>query len=205
MLSDQPSGQGWMVYPSAGWRKFAFKLPIYLWRLGLARLNAPNYLLLSTFGRRTGQARRTMLEYTWLNGHRYLLSGWGVRSNWCQNLIANSGVTAQSVQHGTVRGRAVRVNDRDEIAQLYTASKGKSAVWKDYLALWGIEDNADDFIDKRDRLVIWRIDPGGEESPQPLGSDWAWFWLLAAILTFDTMLATVAGRVRAANRRRVSG
>ncbi len=203
MLSDRPREQGWMVYPGQGWRRFVFKLPVYFWRLGLARLNAPNYLLLSTFGRRTGRLRRTMLEYTWLNGHRYLMSGWGMRSDWSRNLIANPCLTAQSLRHGTVRGKAVRVSDAQEFAELYAASKGKSPVWKEYLGLWGIQDDAGDFLNKRDRLVIWRIDAGDEETPPPLGSDWAWVWPLAGTVAVAAVAAIAAARARAASRRRI--
>ncbi len=93
MLSNPQREHGWMVYPGKGWRKFMFKLPIYLWRLGLARFNAPNYVLLTTWGRRTGAPRRTMLEYAYLDDRVYLLSGWGTRSNWHHNLTANPCVT----------------------------------------------------------------------------------------------------------------
>ncbi len=152
-------GSGWMAYPAGGWLKWAFKLPILLWRLGLSRFTPSNFLLLTTTGRKSGRPRRTMLEYSCLDGRIYLSSGWGERPQWYKNLSANPDVTVQTRQHGEFAGRAARVTDAPELARFYGAAHGSSPVWKAYLASVGIEDELGDFLDKKDRLVILRIDP----------------------------------------------
>lgn len=176
MTSSSQKESGLMIYPQAGWRKVMFKAPIYLWRLGLARLLPANFLLLTTRGRKSGAPRHTMVEYTDVNGRIYLSSGWGLRPQWCQNILASPFVTAQTVRSGTLCGQAVRVTDPVETAEVYLYAAGHSPAWKDYLAAWGIEDNVDDFVAKRDRMLILRIDPLPETPPLPLTRDLLWVW-----------------------------
>jgi len=194
--------QGWMVYPGRGWRKFLFKLPLYRWRLGLARLLSPNYLLLTITGRKSGQTRRTMLEYTYANGHIYLSSGWGKRSQWVQNVLANPLVTVQTVREGTVSGKAIPVTDEQEMALFYARAQGHSPIWKEYLTSWGIADNVQDFVLKRERLCVLHIDPVDEPNPPPLTADRKWVWLVFGLMALVLMWI---GRpsVRSATARKV--
>lgn len=157
---------GLMVYPRRGWRKLMFKMPLYMWRLGLARLLPRNYLRLTMTGRKSGQPRHVMLEYSYINGRFYLLSGWGTKAQWVQNVLANPLVTVQTVREGTVAGQATVVTDDQEIATLYTQAKGASPFWGVYLASVGIEDTMQDFVAKKDRLCILRIDPVAASTQQ---------------------------------------
>lgn len=163
--------RGWMIYPGRGWRKFVFELPVFLWRIGLARLTQPNFLLLTAFGRKSGRPRRTMLEYTFLDGHFYLASGWGNRSQWVQNILVNPRVTVQTIHEGICSGKAVTVTDEAELRLLYERMRGKSPIWVEYLASWEIQDSLQDFLAKRERLVIFRVDPDGEPAQTPQYTD----------------------------------
>ncbi len=185
----QQHGLGWMVYPASGWRKWIFKMPIIFWRLGLSRLIPYNFLLLTTVGRKSGLPRRTMLEYSVMDGHIYLISGWGEHAQWLKNLHANPNVVVQTAHEGTIAGRAIRVTDESEIARLFEKARGNSAIWESYLASWGVEDNLGDFLAKKDRLVILRIDPLDSPVPVPLQADLVWAWpmiggLVVSILWF---------------------
>ena len=197
--SFQQQEQGWMIYPEHGWRKAMFKIPIYLWRLGLARFTPSNYLLLTTVGRKTGLVRRNMLEYTRVNDRFYLSSGWGSKARWYQNVIANPYVTVQTLREGAVSGKAVLVTDEQEVAMLYEHARDSSPIWNDYLVSWGIEDNARDFVGKRDRLCILRIDPVEMITPPPLAADLSWIWPLLGL-----MLLTSVGGILLARRNRLT-
>lgn len=148
-----------MAYPAGGWHRWVYHLPILMWRLGLSRFTPPNFLLLTTTGRKSGKPRQTMLEYTWLDGHIYLASGWGERSQWYQNLCANPMVTVQTARHGTWIGKVVRVTEDTELGRFYVAARGNSPIWKKYLASWGVDDDRQDFLEKKERLIILRVDP----------------------------------------------
>ena len=76
----------------AGALRLAFRLPIYLVRLGLGQLLGHRFMLLTHRGRRSGRVYQTALE-----GVRYdpslretvVASGWGERSDWYRNLKAH--------------------------------------------------------------------------------------------------------------------
>jgi deazaflavin-dependent oxidoreductase (nitroreductase family) len=155
----QQQESGWMVYPARGRNKWIYKIPVFLWQLGLSRFLPENYLLLTTTGRKTGKPRRTMLEFTLVDDQIYLLSGWGLRSQWCKNLVANPQATVQTARFGMSAGYAVRVTGDDEIVNFYRMARGNSPIWNTFLSSWGIQDDPQDFLDKKDRLVIFRIDP----------------------------------------------
>jgi hypothetical protein len=59
-----------------------FRLPVVLYRVGLANELGRSTLLLTTRGRRTGHQRTTPLNY-WTDGDvTYVLSGMGSSSDW---------------------------------------------------------------------------------------------------------------------------
>jgi deazaflavin-dependent oxidoreductase (nitroreductase family) len=72
-----------------------FRLPVGLYRVGLAEQLGRSTLLLTTRGRKTGRRRTTALNYL-LDGHvTYVLSGMGPGSDWLRNLQADPYVQAQ--------------------------------------------------------------------------------------------------------------
>jgi deazaflavin-dependent oxidoreductase (nitroreductase family) len=176
--------RGMMVYPARGWRKLFFRAPLFLWRLGLGWILARfHFLVLTTTGRRTGQVRHTMLEYSAMNGRIYISPGWGHRTRWYLNILSDPRVTAQC--RGFCRGAtARRVTDDAELAELYRVVRGKSPVWEEFLDSWGVQDTYEDFVAKKDRLITLRLDPTEDPTPPPLKPDLLWIWpaLFVAIL-----------------------
>ncbi len=78
--------------------RWLFKLPIGLYRVHLGSLLGDRFLLLTHIGRKTGRSRQTVIEvvsHDRANETYYVVSGWGVKSNWYQNIMANSDVTIQ--------------------------------------------------------------------------------------------------------------
>lgn len=170
---------GLMVYPR-GLRRALFRAPLVLWRLGLGRLVGRSILVLSTVGRRSGRCRPTVLEYSVVGDRTYVASGWGLKPDWCRNILADPRVTVQS-SAGTLHARAVRVTADDEMLALYHAARGRSPVWKEYLEALDIEDTPSDYLAKKDRVVAWRLDPTSEPTPDAVRADLLWLWIVAAI------------------------
>jgi deazaflavin-dependent oxidoreductase (nitroreductase family) len=162
--------RGLMVYPARGWRRLMFRSPLFWWRLGFRPILGRLFLLLTTKGRTTGQPRHVMLEYALLNGNIYISPGWGERTQWYQNLLADGRVTVQTADK-TLVANAVRVTDDQELASIYHAIRGKSAVWKEWLESWGVRDDVEDFVAKKDRLCTLRLEPAEGPGPKPLGAD----------------------------------
>ena len=94
--SFRQDATGSMTYP-ARWtlNRFLFKSPVIWWRMGLGPLLRRWMLLLTTWGRRSRLPRHTLLSYTLHAGKAYVISGWGDRTDWYQNLSADPQVTVQ--------------------------------------------------------------------------------------------------------------
>jgi deazaflavin-dependent oxidoreductase (nitroreductase family) len=182
---------GWTTYPSRyGFLWFFYKAPLIHYRLGLGPLLRRLFrmLVLTTRGRKSGHPRHTMLEHAWHNGHAYIAPGWGEKTLWYQNILADPQVTVQRGRpsYGAV---AVRVIDNEELAGLYHATAGKSPVWKEYLDSWGIEDTLEDYVANKDRLVVLRLDPINYVPLPPLRADLIWVWpLIVACLVAWALL-----------------
>ena len=66
------------------------RAPIPLFRHGLGRLLGPRVVMLEHRGRRTGQARYVVLEVVDRQpGHVRVVSGYGTRSQWYRNVMAD--------------------------------------------------------------------------------------------------------------------
>jgi hypothetical protein len=71
-----------------------FKIPVLSYRLGLDGVVLKSILILTTTGRKTGKRRQTALEhgYDLQQGEYFLMTGWGGKSDWYRNALANSHV-----------------------------------------------------------------------------------------------------------------
>lgn len=106
-----------MSIPSAkpkprGMLRLMLRVPGLLYRLGLARRLGPRLLLLTTTGRRTGQARTVGLNYALDADVAYVVSGFG-RTDWYRNLVANPRVQVQ-IGRDCWPGEARPVTDLEE-------------------------------------------------------------------------------------------
>ena len=87
------------IHPPSGLSKFIFRIPIWLYRAGLGKFLGDRFLALTHTGRKTGLARHTVLEvvrHDKRTGIFYIAAGFGVRSDWYQNLQANPHVEIRS-------------------------------------------------------------------------------------------------------------
>ncbi len=81
-----------------GFKRFLFRAPIFFYRIGLGGLLGKRFLLLNHIGRKSGQQRKTVLEVV---NHEpetdtyFIASGFGKKSHWYQNILAQPDVTIQ--------------------------------------------------------------------------------------------------------------
>ena len=93
--------------PPKGIKAIPWRLPIWFYKLGLGRLLGRKFLLLRHKGRKSGQIRQAVLEIilAYPSEDRYLVvSGFGPRSQWYQNIRSEPRVT---IQVGAKKIRAV--------------------------------------------------------------------------------------------------
>ena len=80
--------------------RLLFKVPAYLYRGRMAdALAARDELLLITTGRETGLPRTTPLNFITVDGTYVAAAGWGARSDWYQNLLADPESVVQVGEH----------------------------------------------------------------------------------------------------------
>lgn len=82
--------------------RFGLRLPLLFYRLKLDRLLGDRFLMLTHTGRKSGLPHQTVIEvvkYDKATDTYYVVSGWGRKSDWYQNIQKTPHVTVQ------VRGR----------------------------------------------------------------------------------------------------
>jgi deazaflavin-dependent oxidoreductase (nitroreductase family) len=201
-MFDWARGQfsdGWDMgsfYPSTDWAKFLAKAPLGLWRLGLGPIIGKWLLVLTTTGRKSGLPRHTMVEYHVVNGKKYAPSGFGARSQYYQNILADPRVTIQTAG-GTERAKAVRVTDDQELLAVFAAFEREDPgfLLQAYFKSLGISGNAANIPAHKDKIFVLRFDPTGEVTPAGLEIDLAWLWPVA-------LLSLLLRRVLAGRRAR---
>jgi deazaflavin-dependent oxidoreductase (nitroreductase family) len=84
--------------PVTGLKRYLFRAPIFLYRIGLGGLLGKRFLLLNHIGRKSGQQRQTVLEV--VNHDKetdtfYIASGFGKKSDWYLNILEHPQVNIQ--------------------------------------------------------------------------------------------------------------
>lgn len=90
------------VLPPRGLARLVFRLPIWLYRLGLGGLLGTRFLLLTHTGRKSGRGRQTVLEvvrYDNATTTFVVAAGFGPESDWYRNTRSNPQVTVQCGRH----------------------------------------------------------------------------------------------------------
>lgn len=188
-------------YPDGTVRRLLHRSPIHLWRVGLSRVVAGTFLILTSTGRRSGHPLHTPLVPHPLGGTVYVWCPYGKRGQWCRNVIADPVVTVQDGT-GTWAARAMRPDDDREVARLHALLLDfDEGLLRRYAAAEGIGASADDFVAHKDRLHLFRLVPEPGPSPAPLRADLAWLWVAVPVsATLTTVAARYAARWMRAGR-----
>lgn len=195
MSTPQTTSSSTWQYPE-GALKFFYRLPIYAFRAGMGWLLPNNFVLLTTIGRKSGEPRRVMLEFSQFDGVYYVSSGWGRKSQWYQNIQENANVTMQIARSGrTIFGKASFDVTEAEMRAIYLQMLN-SPVIDSYLASLGVEKTLEDVLAKRDRFNMVRIErTTAEKAPPPQRIDQLRVWWLVPIIAVFVMLNRLSRRL----------
>src|SRR5918993_3125836 len=109
------------------WRRLMFKAPVVLYRDGPAEIMRHRcVMLLTTKGRQSGLPRTGGISFMPLDDHFVVFSGWGIRSDWYQNLLADPEVTLQ-IGRRRIPATAVPVADPERRRQLMRQMRERAA------------------------------------------------------------------------------
>lgn len=107
-------------------KRYLNRFMLLIWRLGLGGWLSPwpdvtgRIMVLTTVGRKTGQPRRTPLNYALVDGDIYCVAGFGGASDWFRNLRATPGVEVW-LPEGWWAGVAEDVSDSPRRLELLRA------------------------------------------------------------------------------------
>ena len=119
------------------------RAPLLFLSLGMGWLLRPMKLLvLTTRGRKSGEARHTVLEYRRHGSKLYVVSAWGNRPNWLTNLQADTTVTVQLGQK-EIAARASLVTDSAEALRALYMFQRTGRVYEAILANMSSADSID--------------------------------------------------------------
>jgi deazaflavin-dependent oxidoreductase (nitroreductase family) len=119
------------------------RAPMFLLSLGMGGLlRQMNLLVLTSKGRKSGQARHTVLEYRRHGSKLYIVSAWGKRPNWLSNILQDPNVTVQLGQK-EIAARASLVSDSAEALRALYMFQRTGFVYEAILANMSSADSID--------------------------------------------------------------
>lgn len=169
-----------LPYPQ-GITRLIMRLPVVLYRLGLGRLlGSARLMVLTTRGRKTGLPRHTAIEYRSHGSKLYIISGWGGRPDWFQNIRQHPVVTVQIGDQARSM-IAHPLTDTDEVLRaLYLFRKPTPLIFDAVLTqVCGAEVSEYTLPDISDRVTAVRLAPTDAVGPAPVRADLWWWWLAA--------------------------
>jgi deazaflavin-dependent oxidoreductase (nitroreductase family) len=111
-----PAKPGWAL-------RLGYRLPIALYCLRLGWLLGHRFLMLTHLGRKSGKLRQTVLEvvhYDAATRESAVLSAYGERADWYQNILAHPAVEVQTGgRRYTPRQRPLSVDERFAALKTY--------------------------------------------------------------------------------------
>ena len=154
-----------MLHPS-GFMKWLYKSPILLYRLGLGFIVGHIFMVMTTIGRKSGQARRTPIEFHEFKGRKYVFSGWGTRTDWYRNIEAHPHITIQ-IWRGAESVTAHRLAADTELAEAFEFAMSNPTLRAVFKTL-GFNMNLEEFLAQKDRFTFVTFDPTDQSTPAPL-------------------------------------
>ncbi len=116
--------------PPTGFKLNLFRAPLYLYRLRLGFLFGERFIRLKHWGRVSGELKETVIEVISQDksaGKVFSASGFGDKSQWYKNIIANENVfvTLKNTEYRAI-ARAVEEDEAKEILLGYGRSHPKA-------------------------------------------------------------------------------
>lgn len=139
-----------------GLARFALRLPIWLFHAHLGWVLGTRFVLLTHIGRKSGLPRQTVLEivrYDRATGACVVASGWGVKSDWVQNVTANPNIVYQ-VQNKRMVGLAKRLSPDHGAQELFEYAHHYRLAFREISRFMGYQlDGSDEDIQAMGRIL----------------------------------------------------
>jgi len=149
--------------PPRGLKSIPWRMPILFYKLGLSWMLGSRFLLLTHTGRKTGKIRQNVLEiihHSPENHSYFVVSGFGTRSHWYQNIKQTPRVTIQ-VGSNCLAADAQRVepDEAENIILAYTQNNPQSIRWLAKLLNYDIVHTAEGYRAFGREIPLIRLTP----------------------------------------------
>lgn len=180
-------------YPK-GSAKQLLRLPVLGYRLGLGRLlEAAHIMVLTTRGSATGLPRHTAIEFRTHGSKLYIVSIWGARPHWYQNLLKYPEVT---IQRGGRTYSAIAhpvTNSGEALRVLHLFRRRAPGIYDSIIARLSDRSSVDSrsLHEVTSAFTIVRIEPTGRSLPlPPVPVNRNWMVPAAGVAGFGLILFT---------------
>jgi deazaflavin-dependent oxidoreductase (nitroreductase family) len=151
------------VSPPRGAARLAFRLPIFLYRLGLGGLLGRRAVCLVHTGRRSGEPRRTVLEvvrYDPATGICIVAAGFGERSDWVRNVTRDPHITF-TVGRRTSPGLAERLDPHAAGIELAEYARRHPLAWRELAHVMGyrVDGTEQDVLSLGQFIPMFKVHP----------------------------------------------
>ena len=183
-------------YPQGAGR-WLMRLPLLLYRAGLGDLvNTARILVLTTRGRKSGLPRHAPIEYRQHGSKIYLISAWGTRPHWYQNILTNAAVTVQQGRKQFSASAHIVTNSGEALRVLHLFRRRAPVIYDALLSRMSDRENIDPrtLPEITDQITIVRLTPEpGASKLAPLPANLVWVWPVGLILGITlTLMLTLA-------------
>lgn len=157
-----------------GFARFIFRLPLYAYKLGWGpAMSWLPLLILTTKGRKSGQARHIVIEYR-RHGSKYYVVSWSKDADWYQNAMQNPRVTIQRGSQVFAAAAQPVENPAEALGALYMFSRN-SWIYETLFARMNSAHTADlnTLAEVVEEFTVVRLEPSAdppELPPAPLYS-----------------------------------
>jgi deazaflavin-dependent oxidoreductase (nitroreductase family) len=198
MMERMTTDNHFIPYP-IGLVRWALRSPLLFYRLGLGDvLSAAHIMVLTTRGRRSGQPRFTPIEFRRHGSKIYLISGWGKRPDWYQNLLVDPLATVQ-VGREAYSALADPVTDPAEAVRAITLFRRVAPGRYDAVLgrLVEGEMSAVTLPELSGQFTIMKLNLIADEPTLPgIEATWMWVWPILLVLFAGIGLGVYLARSR---------
>lgn len=183
-------------YPQGAGR-WLMRMPLLLYRVGLGDLvNAARILVLTTRGSKSGMPRHTPIEYRQHGSKIYVISAWGTRPHWYQNLLTHTSVTVQQGRKQFSANAQIVTNSGEALRVLHLFRRTAPVIYDAMLSRMSDREDIHPrtLPEITDRITIVRLTPEpGASKLAPLPANLVWIWPAGLILGITiTLMLTLA-------------
>lgn len=186
-------------YPQ-GILRHLLRAPLLGYRLGLGSLLDMIFVMvLVSRGRKSGKPRYTPIEYRRHGSKIYVVSAWGSRPQWYQNIMANPVVTVQLGRRAYDANARVVDNPAEALRALYLFRRIAPARYDAVMRRLIKDDsvNARTLPDLSHQFTIVCLDITSQQPTLPvLAASLAWVWLFIPLAIAAAVVALLANRSR---------